>query len=158
MKSNHEDLVAEKYVTSPITEAYRTLDTNIKYSNVERPLKTILVTSSGAEEGKSTTLANLGIVMAQSGKNVLLVDADLREPVLHEFFRLSNSMGLANGLIGTYDVQLREGTLEEFSPGDLFKLITIQRRTGILTVKVPDDTVHVYFDAGRLVNAEWGAK
>lgn len=81
---------------SPIAEAYRTLRTNMEFSNLDKDLRTILVTSAGAEEGKSTTLSNLAVTIAQSGKRVILVDADLRRPTLHQAFGLKNSVGLTD--------------------------------------------------------------
>lgn len=81
---------------SPIAEAYRTLRTNLEFSNLDKSLRTILVSSASAEEGKSTTLANLAVTMAQSGKRVILVDADLRRPTQHQIFGLKNNAGLTD--------------------------------------------------------------
>jgi len=85
-----------------ISEQFRTIRANINYSMPEGKLKTILVTSAMASEGKSTNAANLAIVFAQEGKKVLLVDADLRKPSLHYTFNLPNTMGLTHILIGKY--------------------------------------------------------
>src|SRR5207302_9381333 len=89
---------ADKLITyydpnSPVAEAYRTLRTNIQFSSLDRPLRTLVATSAGPEEGKSTTLANLAIVMAQAEKQVILVDCDLRRPSLHRLFGLANTAG-----------------------------------------------------------------
>lgn len=81
---------------SPIAEAYRALRTNIQFSSLDRPLRTLLVTSAAPEEGKSTTLANLAVAMAETGREVILVDGDLRRPTLHELLHLDNSVGLTN--------------------------------------------------------------
>ncbi len=81
---------------SPIAEAYRTLRTNLEFSNLDKSLRALLVTSAGAEEGKSTTLANLAVTIAQSGKRVILVDADLRRPTQHQIFGLKNNAGLTD--------------------------------------------------------------
>lgn len=81
---------------SPIAEAYRTLRTNLEFSNLDKTLRALLVTSAGAEEGKSTTLANLAVTIAQSGKRVILVDADLRRPTQHQIFTLKNNPGLTD--------------------------------------------------------------
>ncbi len=90
------DLITIHHPRSPIAEAYRILRTNLEFSGLDRPLRILLVTSPGAEEGKSTVLANLGVVIAQAGKKVILADCDLRRPSLHELFGLPGSVGLTN--------------------------------------------------------------
>lgn len=84
---------------SPEAEAYRTLRTNVQFSGVDRPIKVIAVTSAGAGEGKSTTLANLALALAETGARVVVVDADLRRPALHTLFGLSNEDGLSNAIL-----------------------------------------------------------
>ena len=79
---------------SPIAEAYRTLRTNIQFSSFDKELKSIVVTSSGPGEGKTTTVCNLAVTMAQSGSKVLLLDCDLRKSQVHKYFGLNNSQGL----------------------------------------------------------------
>lgn len=95
------DSGAERLITlaeprSPWSEAYRALRTNLEFSSLDRPLRTLLVTSPGPEEGKSTILANLAVTLAQADKKVILVDGDLRRPSLHELFGLPNGRGLTN--------------------------------------------------------------
>ncbi len=85
---------------SPTTEAYRSLLTNIEYSSVDHQIKTIAVTSSAPSEGKSTTVANLAVTYADTGKRVLLVDCDLRKPRLNKLFNVSNLAGLTSVLTG----------------------------------------------------------
>ena len=85
---------------SPISEAYRTLRTNILYTRPDEPVKSVLISSSGPGEGKSTSVANLAITFAQMGANALIVDTDLRRPVLHGIFEVPRSDGLTNVLIG----------------------------------------------------------
>ncbi|PYZ92572.1 capsular biosynthesis protein [Salipaludibacillus keqinensis] len=89
-------LITEFDKKSPIAEQYRTLRTNIQFAAVDRQLKTIMVTSSSPGEGKSTTIANLGIVLAQQHNRVLLVDTDLRKPTVHFTFQIPNQVGLTN--------------------------------------------------------------
>ena len=86
---------------SPISEAYRSLRTNIQFSDIDNPKRVILMTSSATKEGKSTTCVNLAITFAQTGSRVLLVDSDLRRPTLHNFFNLDKMYGLSNVLIGS---------------------------------------------------------
>ncbi len=91
-------LVSALVPTSPVTEAYRHLRTLIQFSGKEKMLRKILVTSSSMGEGKSITACNLAIVMAQAGRQTLLIDADLRRPRLHELFGESESPGIVQFL------------------------------------------------------------
>jgi non-specific protein-tyrosine kinase len=94
-----ESLIALRDPRSPAAEAYRTLRTNIQFSSLDKPIKTLLVTSTAPDEGKSTTLANLAVTIAQSEQRVLLVDCDLRRPGLHTLFGLPNEQGLTNVIL-----------------------------------------------------------
>ncbi len=85
---------------SPVSEAFRSLRTNLEYSSIDNPVKTVLVTSSGEAEGKSTVATNLAIVEAQSGKAVVIVDADMRRPKVHVQFNKPNRMGLSDVVTG----------------------------------------------------------
>lgn len=92
---------------SPISEAYRILRTNIQYSSLDNPMKTIVITSAGPGEGKTTTIINLGITMAQSGLRVLLIDGDLRKPQIHRTFEIFNKPGLTDVLVN--ELNCKEG-------------------------------------------------
>lgn len=92
---------------SPASEAYRTLRTNIQFLSLDNPIKTIVITSAGPGEGKTTSVINLGITMAHSGSKVLLIDADLRKPAFHKIFRISNQLGLTNVLVSELDYKER---------------------------------------------------
>lgn len=87
------------------SEAYRTLRTNLLYSFVDNPPKVIVVSSPGPGEGKSTTCANLGVVLTQLEKDILMIDCDLRRPILHKMFGRRNLLGLVNVLAGEYSPQ-----------------------------------------------------
>src|SRR5207245_11026778 len=97
--------MTDETLNTPFAEAYRALRVNISFSGIDRPVKTILVTSAAPREGKTTTVINLGIIMAQAGPRVLIVDADFRRPSLHHIFGfLPNGKktlpGLSNLIVG----------------------------------------------------------
>ncbi|HWQ12818.1 MAG TPA: CpsD/CapB family tyrosine-protein kinase [Roseiflexaceae bacterium] len=96
-------LIALRDPRSPAAEAYRTLRTNIQFSSLDHPLHTLLATSTAPDEGKSTTLANLAVTMAQAEQRVILVDCDLRRPSLHTLFGLENDTGLTNMILAPED-------------------------------------------------------
>ncbi len=81
---------------SPVSEAFRTLRTNLEFAGVDQPIKSLLIVSVHPSEGKSTVAANLSVTLAQSGKHVFLLDADLRRPHIHRFFGLNNRSGLSD--------------------------------------------------------------
>jgi capsular exopolysaccharide synthesis family protein len=95
-----EALVTIRDPGGAASEVYRMLRTRLFYALVDAPPKVIVLTSAGHGEGKSTTTANLGVTLAQAGKNTLLLDCDLRKPTLHELFRTRNLVGLVDILIG----------------------------------------------------------
>ncbi|SDM56199.1 MULTISPECIES: CpsD/CapB family tyrosine-protein kinase [Bacillaceae] len=99
-RSNIRHLITKMNPRSPISEQYRTIRTNLQFAAVDEELKTMMVTSSGPSEGKSSTVANMAIVFAQQGKSVLLIDGDMRKPTLHYTFRMDNRFGLSNVLVG----------------------------------------------------------
>ncbi len=82
---------------SPIAEAYRSLRTGVQFSTIDRPESTVIeITSPNPSEGKSITAANLSIVIAQAGLQVLLVDADMRKPTVHKIFGTDNRFGFTD--------------------------------------------------------------
>ncbi len=94
-----EKLITHQSGHSPAGEAYRMLRSNIQFMAGDKALRTLLVTSPGPLEGKSVTLANVGVVFAQNGLRTILVDSDLRRPVLHKVFQAPNRVGLSNVLL-----------------------------------------------------------
>lgn len=102
-KSGSYQLVVENHPNSTISEAYRILQTNLNFKNIDRNFKCIALTSSVPGEGKSTNAANLAYTLAQSGKQVILVDADLRRPTIHKIFGLNMLEGLTSSIIENTD-------------------------------------------------------
>lgn len=92
------DLITIRDPRAAASEAYRALRTTLQFSSLDRPLRSLLVTSSAADEGKSTLLANLAVTLAQAEQRVVVVDCDLRRPALHTLFGVSNERGLTDAL------------------------------------------------------------
>lgn len=101
----------EKYLirdnpSSPIAEAYRKIATNIEFSNIDNEIKTVMMTSAKQDEGKTTTICNLAMVMTELKKKILLIDLDLRKPAVHKTYKLSNKKGLTDMLMNKDNYKL----------------------------------------------------
>lgn len=96
--SHSPTLILETDPRSIAAEAYRTLRTNLIFSKLDQGHRKLLITSATPGEGKTTTVANLGLAMAQAGARVCLIDSDLRQPSLHDLFGVSNGIGLTVAL------------------------------------------------------------
>jgi capsular exopolysaccharide synthesis family protein len=94
----------EEKPKSIVSEAYRSIRTNIQYSSTDNQIKSILVTSSEPAEGKSTTVCNLALAFAQSEKKTIIIDCDLRKPSIHKKFKISNLIGLSDVLVGNKEL------------------------------------------------------
>lgn len=90
----------EKEPKSVISESFRILRTNLQYSSLDKKYKVIVITSSNPGEGKTTIASNLALTLAEEEKKVLLIDCDLRRPYVHKIFRISNTNGLSQVLLG----------------------------------------------------------
>jgi capsular exopolysaccharide synthesis family protein len=113
-------LLGDKSEESVVAEAYRSLRTNVVFASPDKPVQTLLITSSGPGEGKSLTMANTALTFAQQGEPTLIVDTDLRRPVVHHLFGVERSPGFGEIIAGkaTLDECLRE------IPGSNLKVIT----------------------------------
>ncbi|MFL7794471.1 MAG: CpsD/CapB family tyrosine-protein kinase, partial [Anaerolineae bacterium] len=120
---------------------------NIRFSSVDKPIRTLLVTSAGPTEGKSTTAANLAAVMAQAGLKAIIVDADLRRPRLHRVFSIHPRGGLTGSLLeGTMDGRLQPSQIEGLAvlpagerppnPSELLGSRRLRELLGLLTQHV----------------------
>jgi Mrp family chromosome partitioning ATPase len=99
-------LITDVPLKSPIAEAYRRLSFFTQLFCLDPPIKSLLVTSCKSDEGKSTTLSNMAISMAQEGTKVLIIDTDLRRPMLHRMFGIDNSLGLSSILTGELEAEI----------------------------------------------------
>ncbi len=93
--SSPEEVYVARQPRSPVSEAFRSLRTNLEFASVQKPIRTLIVTSPGPAEGKTTVAVNLAAIIALSGKRVALVDADLRRPMVHKLLGLPNRDGLS---------------------------------------------------------------
>jgi len=106
-KKLSDKIVAQMHPHSPIAESYRIIRSRIRFKPVDKPTKSIMVTSSMPEEGKSMTAANLAVVFAQANHKTVIVDADLRHPMLHKVFDVSNETGLGDMLTSS-EIKIEE--------------------------------------------------
>ena len=122
---------------------------------MNQDFRVLLLTSAAEQEGKTTTASNLAYTMAQSGNSVLLVDADLRKPTLSFLKPMRSSAGLSGLLSDVLNTDVRSGSLKEFGFGDLYRLISFQKKTGILHLSQDEEEVELHFLHGKLFDAEW---
>lgn len=109
-----KELIAHKDPKSPVSEIFRTLRTNIQFMNTNKPLKTLLVTSTLPGEGKSWVASNLSVAFAQAGKRVILIDADMRKGRIYNIFGVLPRPGLSNYLSGVNENEYNRENLGEF--------------------------------------------
>ncbi|SFF16780.1 capsular exopolysaccharide family [Paenibacillus algorifonticola] len=103
--TSETNLVALTNPNSPISEVYRTLRTNIQYAEIDTPKQILMIASSQPDEGKTTTITNLAVTIAQEERKVLLVDADMRKPSLHQVFDKPNRIGLSSVISNQFSWQ-----------------------------------------------------
>jgi capsular exopolysaccharide synthesis family protein len=145
-------LIALTEPRSPISEAYRTLRTNLEFSSLDHPLRSLLVTSPADNADKVMTLANLSVILAEGGRKVILVDGDLRRPELHEVFGVPNSTGLSDLL--QQDGELGELPLQA-TVADSLSLLTSgqppQNPSVLLGAKQTEKVIHALTEQADLV-------
>jgi non-specific protein-tyrosine kinase len=146
---------------SAAAEAFRSLYINLSFSQQERALRTLLVTSPGPGEGKSVALANLAVVAAQMGQRVILIDGDLRAPQLNELFGLRNDDGLTGVVAGTSGI---EATLQPVAEAPGLRVLTsgplppspatvlASRRLGELIAELADQADLLLLDAAPVLS------
>ena len=116
-----DKIVARLHPHSPVTESYRIIRSRIRFKPTDKLTRSIMVTSSMPEEGKSVTAANLAVVFAQANYRTVIVDADLRHPALHEVFEVNNEVGLGD-MLGSTDIKI-EDCIQDTSVNNL-KILT----------------------------------
>jgi succinoglycan biosynthesis transport protein ExoP len=107
-KTDSDRLITTINPFAAVSESYRLVRSNIQFAAADQLPRTLMLTSPGIGEGKSATVANLGIVMAQADFKTIIVDADLRRPALHKLFKLSNSQGLASLLSSSDSIEIED--------------------------------------------------
>ncbi|HTZ40609.1 MAG TPA: polysaccharide biosynthesis tyrosine autokinase [Syntrophales bacterium] len=112
-------LVSHFAPKSRLAESYRALRTNLAFAGLERDVKTIVLTSSSPEEGKTTSIVNLAITMAQGGNRVLLIEGDLRKPMISKMFGLDYAPGLSDVLLGSNEWRRVVKTIADIMTGKL---------------------------------------
>jgi len=143
---------------SRFAEAFRTLQTNIHFSFMDKTFRSLLITSAGQKEGKTSVLANLGFTLAKSGKSVLMLDADLRKPMLSRLASSRASHGLTGLLLDVFGMNIRTGSLDKMGISDVFRLLSFQKKSGILKLMDDQDEIELFFMNGELEDLNWLTK
>jgi len=140
---------------SNFAEAYRTLRTNILFSMMNKERFSLLVTSAGQGEGKTSTVANLGYTLASAGKPVLMIDTDMRKPSLSYLCENKNSPGLTGLFAETFSKNISDGRFEEMDVQDLIRLVGLKKTTGKLSLAEKGEQVDLFFIRGEIVDLNW---
>ncbi len=155
IQEDREKLLVNFPPDSRFAEAYRTLRTNLFFSNMDNEVKSVLVTSAVEKEGKTTTAVNLGHTIAQTDRQVLLMDCDLRRPNMTNLFPGSPDMGVTELVTEVFGVHLTQGSLDEYSVADLVHLTRIQKRSARLDLENDTTRAALFFHKGRLSGVRW---
>jgi capsular exopolysaccharide synthesis family protein len=140
---------------SRYAESYRTLRTNLFFSGMDNEVQSIVVTSAVEKEGKTTTAINLGHAIAQTDRQVLVVDGDLRRPYLTSLVAAKPELGVTELVTEVFGVHLTQGSLDEFAIADLIQLTRLQKRSVRLDLKNKDTRAALVFDKGKMIDISW---
>lgn len=142
-------------LNSRFAESYRTLRTNVQFSFMKKEFRSLLVSSATQSEGKTVTVANLAYSLVQDGKSVLMIDTDLRKPSLSKISPRHDSLGVTGLLAEVFFNDIDSGSLREFGLEDLFSLIYLQKRNGLLKLTEGQEEIQFSFMLGKLVDMNW---
>ncbi len=120
-EENIGGLISLREPKSAAAEAYRMLRTNLEYTGIDKEKKILLFTSARMKDGKTTTISNLAITLAQSGERVLIIDCDLRKPRIHKTFPVNNEVGLTNFIAGNISL---DQSIQKYESMDNLFIIT----------------------------------
>lgn len=148
-------LINESTLQTRYAEAFRTMRTNIHFSLVDKNFTSLLVTSAGAGEGKTNTVANLAYTMAQAGRSVLMVDCDLRRPSLTKAYAIESGPGVTGLMVNLFGRSINQLAELPHSIFDVLQLIGFQKKSGRLLVKNDREEVELYFRNGELLDLNW---
>jgi capsular exopolysaccharide synthesis family protein len=140
---------------SRYAESFRTLRTNLFFSDMDNEIRSILVTSTLEKEGKTTVGVNLGYTIAQTDRRVLLMDCDLRRPYLSSLMAENRGPGVSGLVTEVFGVHLSKGSLEEYTVVDLILLARLQKRTTRLDLENEKTQAVIFFDNGRMTDIYW---
>ena len=154
-KTDREILLFNLPQNSRFAESYRTLRTNLFFSDMDDEVKSVVVTSSVEKEGKTTTAINLAHTIAQTDRQVLLLDCDLRRPFLTTLVTDNPELGVTELITEVFGVHLTKGSLDEFTIADLIQLTQLQKRSARLELTNKETRAAIVFDRGKMTDISW---
>jgi Mrp family chromosome partitioning ATPase len=165
ISTEHEEsekyrLMVIEHPKSLFSEGILNLRASFRLTALNQNLSTVIVSSSGPREGKSLIAANLAVAMSQEGIRTLMIDGDLRRPVMHKIFRLERARGLTQSIIDLFQVSPADMDLSQMNFGDLNLLMDLQRRSGLVFLNINHDGTPLQFlyQQGKIVASnleEW---